>query len=371
MSRGDRREDIFRDDVDRESFLQTLADACAKTGWQVHAFCLMPNHFHLVVETPQPNLVAGMKWFLGTYTARFNRRHRLSGHVFAGRYKSLLVGGEGGYLRTVCDYVHLNPVRAKLIEPEAPLRTYRWSSFPLHLAAPEARPNWLRGDRLFGELGIQSLDEVGRVEFEQRTEARRAESNEEFDRVRRGWYFGGEEFRSELLTKVEVEARGHHFGAEIHEASEAKATRILDEELRRALWSEAELKLRQKGDPQKLQIARRLRTETTMTLQWIANRLHMGTKTHLSHLLYWQQRAGSENHSVARAKASAKSPGKTKPSIEPAKSRRSDAGSERELSPAPTAEKSGLNPRTATELQQVKIPLTDPEGVGGFDTSFD
>jgi putative transposase len=371
MSRGDRREDIFRDDVDRDSFLQTLADACAKTGWQVHAFCLMPNHFHLVVETPQPNLVAGMKWFLGTYTARFNRRHRLSGHVFAGRYKSLLVGGEGGYLRTVCDYVHLNPVRAKLIAPESPLRTYRWSSFPLHLAALETRPSWLRGDRLFGELGIQSLGEAGRAEFEQRTEARRAESNEEFDRVRRGWYFGGEQFRSELLAKVEGEARGHHFGAEIHEASEAKATRILDEELRRAVWSEAELKLRQKGDPQKLQIARRLRTETTMTLQWIANRLHMGTKTHLSHLLYWHQRAGSENQSVARAKASAKSPSKTKHAVAPARSRRSDAGPEREQSPASPLAKSESNSRTAIESQPLDIPLTDPESVGGFDTSFD
>lgn len=371
MSRGDRREDIFRDDVDRESFLQTLADAGGKTGWQVHAFCLMPNHFHLVVETPQPNLVAGMKWFLGTYTARFNRRHRLSGHVFAGRYKSLLVGGEGGYLRTVCDYVHLNPVRAKLIAPESPLRSYRWSSFPVHLAAPEARPSWLRGDRLFGELGIPRWDEAGRAEFEQRTEARRAQSAEEFDRVRRGWCFGGEQFRSELLAKVEGEARGHHFGAEIHEASEAKAARILDEELRRALWSETELKLRQKGDPQKLRIARRLRTETTMTLQWIANRLHMGTKTHLSHLLYWQQRADSEHQSIEQSKASAKSPGKPTPATAPARSRRFNAGSNRDSNPSKATSERESTRRETIKSPSVDIPLTDPGSVGGFDTSFD
>ena len=83
MNRGDRRESIFKDDVDRERFLATLGEACAKTSWQVHAFCLMPNHFHLVVETPQSNLVAGMKWFLGTYTSRFNRRHKLFGHLFS------------------------------------------------------------------------------------------------------------------------------------------------------------------------------------------------------------------------------------------------------------------------------------------------
>jgi len=71
MSRGNRREKIFLDDVDRQDFIKTLAEACQKTGWQVHAYCLMGNHFHLVVETPQPNLVAGMKWLLGTYTSRY------------------------------------------------------------------------------------------------------------------------------------------------------------------------------------------------------------------------------------------------------------------------------------------------------------
>ena len=89
----------------------------------------MGNHFHLVVQTPQANLVAGMKWFLGTYTRWFNRRHKLFGHLFSGRYKAVIVDGSGnGYLRTVCDYVHLNPARAKLLLAEQPLREYRWSN---------------------------------------------------------------------------------------------------------------------------------------------------------------------------------------------------------------------------------------------------
>ena len=130
LNRGDRREPIFHDDADRKRFVETLAECCAKTGWQVHAYVLMPNHFHLVVETPQPNLVAGMKWFLGTYTARFNRRHKLFGHLFSGRYKSLIVDGSGsGYLKTVCDYVHLNPARSGLLAPAQPLSAYPWSSF--------------------------------------------------------------------------------------------------------------------------------------------------------------------------------------------------------------------------------------------------
>jgi REP element-mobilizing transposase RayT len=103
MNRGDRREAIFADDQDRQRFLETLTEACQKTGWQVHAYCLMNNQFHLVVETPQPNLVVGMKWLLGTYTSRFNRRHKEFGHLFSGRYKALLVDGSGsGYLKTAC-----------------------------------------------------------------------------------------------------------------------------------------------------------------------------------------------------------------------------------------------------------------------------
>src|SRR5213594_4363548 len=101
MNRGDRREPIFKDDADRARFLETLGQCCTKTEWQVHAWCLMNNHFHVVIETPKANLVAGMKWFLGTYTARFNRRHKLFGHLFSGRYKALLVDGSGdGYLNS-------------------------------------------------------------------------------------------------------------------------------------------------------------------------------------------------------------------------------------------------------------------------------
>jgi len=106
LNRGDRREDIFQDDLDRKGFLSALDEACQKTEWQVHAYCLMGNHFHLVIETPQANLVAGMKWLLGVYTKRFNIRHKFCGHVFAGRYKALPVDGSAkGYLRrcaTMC-----------------------------------------------------------------------------------------------------------------------------------------------------------------------------------------------------------------------------------------------------------------------------
>ena len=152
IDRGDRREDIFRDDADRARFLEPLGEACGKTGWHGLAYCLMPNHFHLVVETPQGNLVAGMKWFLGVYTKRFNIRHQWCGHLFAGRYKALVVEGSGdGYLRTVCDYVHLNPVRAGLLRAEEPLEKFVWSSYGQYGKPIKERWPWLRVERLLGE----------------------------------------------------------------------------------------------------------------------------------------------------------------------------------------------------------------------------
>jgi REP element-mobilizing transposase RayT len=102
MNRGDRRDAIFLGDEDRRRFLRTLGEACQRTRWQVHAYCLMRNHFHLVVETPAANLVVGMHWLLGTCTTRFNLRHRRCGHLFSGRSKALIVDGSAnGYLRTV------------------------------------------------------------------------------------------------------------------------------------------------------------------------------------------------------------------------------------------------------------------------------
>ena len=208
LNRGDRREPIYQDDFDRQRFVATLAEACRKTGWQAHAYCLMHNHFHLVVETPEANLVAGMRWFLSTYTARFNRRHKFFGHLFSGRYKSLIVEGSGnGYLRTVCDYVHLNPVRAKLLRCEQKLRDYVWSSWPDYLKLPEQRPRWLRVDRLLGELRIPKDSVAGREELENYLEVRRAQEDDgEWKRIRRGWCLGNATFRQELLAQAHTRA---------------------------------------------------------------------------------------------------------------------------------------------------------------------
>lgn len=297
MNRGDRREKIFRDDADRERFLATLTEACRKTQWQIHAYCLMSNHFHLVIETPGANLVSGMKWLLGVYTKRFNIRHKECGHLFAGRYKALNVDGSGnGYLRTVCDYVHLNPVRAKLLKAQEPLEAFRWSSYGDYLKPAKARPAWLRVDRLFGEKHIPKDSAAGRREFARLMEQRRREDlREEFKPVERGWCLGSEAFREELVAAAAERVGAENYGAERQETEKAKGQRMVRAELARLGWEESELQGRPKGDKAKVRIAVQLRRETTLSLKWMAQRLSMGSWTYVSNLLGAERRKRSVN----------------------------------------------------------------------------
>ena len=293
MNRGDRREPIFTDAQDHERFVGTLAEACGKTGWEVHAYVLMPNHFHLVIETPQPNLVAGMKWLLGTYTSRFNRQHKQFGHLFSGRYKALIVEGSGnGYLKSVCDYVHLNPARAKLVKRNQPLKSFIWSSWPGYLSAPGRRPSWLRVDRLLGEHGMGKDSPAGRERLEQALEERRgmAEGGE-FKAIRRGWCLGAETFRQELLAQMSARVGREHYGAERAEAEATKAERIIAEEMKRRKWKAGDLRSQPKGSAVKVALAARLRAETTMSVGWIAARFGMGSRAYVNQLLYWQRKS--------------------------------------------------------------------------------
>jgi REP element-mobilizing transposase RayT len=296
MSRGDRYEDIFPNDVDRHDFLKTLAEACQKTGWQVHAYCLMRNHFHLVIETPNANLVEGMRWLLSSFSIRLNHRHKLFGHVFSGRYKALLVDGSGtGYLKSACDYVHLNPVRASLLLPQERLLAYPWSSLGWYLASPAHRPQWLRVDRLLGEHGIAGDSPACRQEFEQRMEARRLEEAdpEDLKAFRRGWCLGSKEFKDQILEMMEGQLGENHSGELRRETAEAKSERIIKEELLRLKWREEELSSHRKNNGNKLAIAARLRKETTMTLKAIAARVHLGTSKSANTRLHTWMRKNS------------------------------------------------------------------------------
>ena len=143
MARGNRRADIVFDDQDRKTFLGTLGEVCKRAGFRIHAYILMNNHYHLLLETPQANLTAGMGWFQNAYTRRINTRHKLWGHLFGGRYKAIVVEPGNAYW-AILDYIHLNPVRAGLVAGREGMESYAWSSLPLYLKEPWERPEFLQ-----------------------------------------------------------------------------------------------------------------------------------------------------------------------------------------------------------------------------------
>jgi putative transposase len=146
--RGNARGEIFLDNSDRELFLGVLGSVVERFGWRIYAYCLMGNHYHLLAETPQPNLSRGMHWLNGVYTQRFNRRHARVGHVFQGRFKAILVERDS-YLLELARYIVLNPVRAGLASaPEG----WRWSSY-LATVGKQAAPRWLSANWILEQFG--------------------------------------------------------------------------------------------------------------------------------------------------------------------------------------------------------------------------
>ncbi|GLR11223.1 transposase [Chitinimonas prasina] len=146
-SRGDRREDIYLAEGDRREFLVLLGQVCERFNWRIHAYCLMTNHYHLVVETVEGNLSAGMRQLNGVYTQYFNRTHGRVGHVFQGRYKGILVERDS-YLLELSRYVVLNPLRAGMV---AELIDWPWSSYPAMVG--ETTPDWLEVKPLLASFG--------------------------------------------------------------------------------------------------------------------------------------------------------------------------------------------------------------------------
>ena len=150
MARGNEQRAIYRDVTDYQIFLHTLAHACEQFGLIVHLYCLMPNHYHLAVQTPRANLSRALGWLQTTYSIRFNRRHRRHGHLFQGRFKAQLVEADT-YGRRLVTYVHLNPVRPRDKSKPIPtdrrdqLEAYPWSSHGAYAGRRPRRqvPPWL------------------------------------------------------------------------------------------------------------------------------------------------------------------------------------------------------------------------------------
>ena len=290
MSRGDRREAIFRDDTDRRQFLRSLGEACGRTGWRVHAYVLMSNHYHLLLETPQGNLVKGMHWFQSSYTLRLNARHGLSGHVFQGRYKAIPVEAHRDYLFPLADYIHLNPARAGMIGDEAALVEYRWSSLPAYAGLAE-RQEWLECGCILTEMGVADAPSTGQA-YVEHVEGRRREdvqgagsTDEQSDKA--AWFIGSKGFGLTLLDQLKrpkgestervIQRPGGDYG-------EAMAERIVIEGLKKFKLSETELETLLKSDWRKREIGHEILKRTSVSLRWISERLKMGAIPRVSKL---------------------------------------------------------------------------------------
>lgn len=293
MCRGNRQEAIFRDEKDHERFLDTLGEVSERNGWLIHAFVLMGNHYHLLLETPEPNLVDGMRWFQSTYTQRFNARHRVWGHLFQGRYNALPVD-QGEYFRTVADYIHLNPARAHAFDLErGNLTDFKWSSFAGYMR-PAKRPEFLTVERVLNAHGL-SDDLSGRSQYRNYMKRRildilhsrdPKEADEQWRKIRRGWAFGSDEFRLKvqegLTAAVSGKRRDSFMGEEVRLHDEKEAESLFQHGLSCCGVTEEQLPGLKKGDDRKKVIAWHIRNKTSVRVEWITKRLKMGVTSNFS-----------------------------------------------------------------------------------------
>jgi putative transposase len=277
INRGNYRRDIFVTESAANAFLATLGQACARYGFRVHGYVVMSNHYHLALETPQANLVEGMHWLQSTFCSRFNRFRRVRGHLFQGRYQALLVE-DTSVLARVIDYIHLNPVRAKLVTPETIL-SFSKSSLPWFING--SRPVWLTPADLLKHNGLDDTT-TGWAQYVASLTALARDSSEQerrgFSKLSRGWAIGTRGWR-------EAPAKDH-----AHLALDPDIPRAELREIKEARWRAAlELGMNERGklaadiagDPKgarwKIEVAIELRTRVGAPHRWIAEQLNMGS----------------------------------------------------------------------------------------------
>lgn len=194
-SRGDGKEDIYFCDEDRRLFLKVLGRACERYNWVCHAYCLMINHYHLLIETPDANLSAGMRHLNGVYTQKINKTHNRVGHLFQGRYKAILVDKES-YILELSRYLVLNPVRACMVgNPE----DWFWSSFQATVGLQSKQP-WLHSDSLLRQFGSSRLVAISRY---RQFVLEGIDSPSPWEELKDQIYLGSEAFVEELKKLID------------------------------------------------------------------------------------------------------------------------------------------------------------------------
>ena len=283
INRGNYRQALFTSPGARAAFLTCLDEACRKCQWIVHAYVLMSNHYHLALETPQPNLVAGMKWLQSTFANRFNRLRKVQGHVFQGRYRAIAVEDEE-HLGAVCHYIHLNPVRARLLPAER-LGEYKSSSFPLVLS-PKHRPPWLRASTCLRAAGSLQDTTAGHRQYqaylEWLAESEPEQKRLKFEQMTSGWALGSKGFKTALLEDHKAQLAGTPGEAETRETRELRWQRALEAALGKLGKNADDIARDRKAAPWKLALASHFKTISPMTNVWLAPALNMGAPAALS-----------------------------------------------------------------------------------------
>jgi REP element-mobilizing transposase RayT len=298
---------VFEAEGAAAAFERVLGETCARFGWVLHAYVIMRNHFHLAVETPEPNLSEGMKWLQGTWANRFNRYRGLVGRPFQGRFKALHVE-PGQALAQVANYIHLNPVRAKVVEVEK-LGEFRWSSF-WWFPRLKARPAWLCAETVLAEAGELADTAAGWRKYGDylgfRDEAEPSKRNERYGKLSRGWALGTAEFRQGLVAELKKRGAQLELAAPYGETDEAR------QQLRAAAWEDrlqdlaraAKVDLKKlgprKSDPAKVLLAATMRAETAVSNGWLCERLGMGTPASVSQFVRRWLSVGANAAAVAR-----------------------------------------------------------------------
>lgn len=284
INRGNYRADIFGSEGAKDAFEQCLWEACGKTGWRVHAYVVMRNHYHLAVETPGGNLVEGMRWLQATYANRFNRFRKEQGHVFQGRYKALVVE-DGTHMGNLCNYIHLNPVRAGICGVEE-LAGYRHGSYA-RLEHPEKRPTALTFEMVLSQAGGLRDDREGWASYaaylKWLSEDEAEQKKQAFERMCSGWALGSDAFRKDVIKDqagtLGEEAPGE---ADVAELRELKWSMTLERCLRELGQTTADIRAGRKAAPWKVAVAAYMKAYTSASNPWLAEALHMGSPAGVS-----------------------------------------------------------------------------------------